>query len=87
MGELRFTDMGRNLLVASTEPNMFLKNPFETALTSIRNPNQQQHYSAKANLNDIFGVTGIYTDNLVTNEEYKLHLQLKQRPNTVNSEP
>jgi hypothetical protein len=77
MGEMRFTDIDRNLLVASTEHTMFTKNPFETTssnLDHLEHHHAKSHYSSKEHVDDIFGATGVYIDNLVTNEIFTLNV-------------
>ena len=77
LGELRFSDVDRNLLVASTEQTMITKNPFETYtsnLDHLEHHHAKSHYSTKEHVNDIFGAVDIYTDTLVTNEKYKFRV-------------
>jgi hypothetical protein len=71
MGEFRFTDVDRNLLVASTEFTMFVKKPLQKTESQ---PSMKAHYSSQEHISDIFGETGVYVDNLVTNEIYEIHL-------------
>jgi hypothetical protein len=75
MGELRFTDVDRNILVASTEQTLLTKSPFETFVSNLDHLNHQlpkSHYSTMEHSSDIFGTTDIYIDSLVTNANYKL---------------
>jgi hypothetical protein len=77
MGEFRFTDIDRNLLVASTEHTMFTKSPFETPtsnLDHVEHHRGNSHYSSKEPLNDVFGATGVYVDRMVSNEIYSLSI-------------
>jgi hypothetical protein len=77
MGELRFTDVDRNILVASTDQTLLTKSPFETFASNLDHLNHQHaksHYSTMEHSSDIFGTTDIYIDSLVTNENYKLRI-------------
>ena len=82
MGELRFSDVDRNLLVASTDQTMITKSPLETYASKfdhLEHQHAKSHYSTKEHVNDIFGAAGIYADNLVTNERYKFRLVSRDR--------
>ena len=79
LGELRFTDPDRNILVASTEQTLISKSATENYLTSVKKKvapmAEKSHYSSPQYASDIFGATGVYADSLVTNENYVLHVE------------
>ena len=65
LGQLRFSDVDRVLLVASTDADKMITSPLKT--TSQRNG---AHYSKSEK--DIMGSSEVYVDNLVTNEFVQL---------------
>lgn len=70
MNAFRFTDVDRNLIVASTDMIDLTSNPLETTKeTALRKP---AHYSETEVIDDLFGAKGVYVDNMVTNEEIRL---------------
>jgi Glycosyltransferase sugar-binding region containing DXD motif len=71
IGELRFTDIDRNLLVASTNHDRFAKAPIE--YTTARSSKESVHYSKSDT--DIVGEYRVYKDDMVTNENVKLFIQ------------
>lgn len=77
MGALRFSDVDRNVMVASTGMTELSKDPILT-VNEITAQGQRDkatshvHYSQFEHVNDVFGADGIYVDNLVTNENVKL---------------
>lgn len=86
MGEMRFTDVDRNLLVASTEQYGFIKRPLDIAAVANldvdktkqdrnKHPKVKPHYSSKNYRSDIFGASGVYRDELSANTEYALRLR------------
>jgi hypothetical protein len=74
MGEFRFTDIDRNLLVASTEFTMLIKKPLEKREAQ---PSMKAHYSSQEHISDVFGETGVYIDNFVADEIHEIHLERK----------
>lgn len=71
MNAFRFTDIDRNLIVASTDMIDLATTPLEARKESIRRP---AHYSDTEALDDVFGTKGVYIDNMVTNELIKLEV-------------
>jgi hypothetical protein len=71
MNAFRFTDIDRNLIVASTDMIDLTTTPLEARKESIRRP---AHYSDTEALDDVFGTKGVYIDNMVTNELIKLEV-------------
>lgn len=69
MNAFRFTDVDRNLIVASTDMIDLTTTPLETRRESLRRP---AHYSEIEALDDVFGTKGVYKDNMVTNEMIRL---------------
>ena len=66
MGSFRFSDVGRNLIVASTDMIGLSKK-------SVLNQRgskyvRSQHYSETEFASDVYGHKGVYEDNLVVNE-------------------
>lgn len=77
MGALRFSDVDRNLMVASTGMTELSKDPIltmEEASQAVQAESSHVHYSSFEHVNDVFGAQGIYVDNLVTNEVIKLNV-------------
>lgn len=70
MNAFRFTDMDRNLIVASTDMIDLTTTPLETKKNN--NLRRSVHYSETEALDDVFGTKGVYKDNMVTNEEIRL---------------
>ncbi len=78
MGEMRFTDVDRNLLFASTNQNLmpskaidFLDGP----PPPVPKVKPKAHYSSTVRESgDVFGSRGVYIDNQVTNENIQLRL-------------
>ena len=72
LGELRFSDVDRAVLVASTDQDKLIKKPmvFDTKDRENRPTRQGEHYSKSET--DVMGTSGVYVDNLVTNEYVKL---------------
>lgn len=79
MGALRFSDVDRNLMVASTGMTELSKDPIITMeeLAQVQEAEQASHvhYSNFEHVNDVFGAEGIYIDSLVTNENVKLNVK------------
>lgn len=78
MGALRFSDVDRNLLVASTGMTELSKDPILTLeeVAQIRGEEASHvHYSSFEHVDDVFGAAGIYVDSLVTNENIKLGIK------------
>ena len=73
IGELRFTDIDRNILVASTNHDRFAKSPIEE--TTAKASTESVHYSKSDT--DIVGEYRVYKDDMVTNENVKLLVQHK----------
>ena len=72
LGEFRFSDVGRNLLVASTEHTMSIKKPL---LKPEEQVTVKAHYSSSEHLSEIYGEYGVYVDNSVTNEIYAIQVK------------
>lgn len=71
MGALRFSDVDRNMMVASTGMTDLSKDPIltlEEAAQAREEEISHVHYSMFEHVNDVFGAEGIYVDNLVNNE-------------------
>uniref|UniRef100_A0A7S2Y6J7 Uncharacterized protein n=1 Tax=Entomoneis paludosa TaxID=265537 RepID=A0A7S2Y6J7_9STRA len=62
-GELRFSDVDRSILVASTNADQFASSPIKSNRTSV-------HYSKSET--DIMGTSGTYADNLVSLEQIQV---------------
>ena len=71
MNAFRFTDVDRNLIVASTDMIDLTTSPLENQQASLRKP---AHYSETEAVDDVFGSKGVYVDNLVTKEEVVLQI-------------
>lgn len=72
MNAFRFTDVARNLIVASTDMIDLTTTPLEKMKrTKLRKP---AHYSETEAMDDLFGAKGVYVDDLVTNEEIRLEV-------------
>jgi hypothetical protein len=72
MGELRFTDINRNLLIASTNQDLFAKTALsQSESEQIRTP---AHYSQSNTKSDIVGEFGTYKDDQVVNERIRLQV-------------
>lgn len=69
MNAFRFTDIDRNLIVASTDMIDLTSTPLEAKRENLRQP---AHYSETEALDDVFGTKGVYKDNMVTNEKIRL---------------
>lgn len=65
MNAFRFTDVARNMIVASTD----MIDLTTTPLSAPRSLRKRVHYSETQDLDDVFGSKGIYVDNMVTNDE------------------
>ena len=77
MGALRFSDVNRNMIVASTGMTELSKDPILTVEQAgeIREVEASHlHYSKFEHVNDVFGTESIYIDNLVSNELIKLEI-------------
>jgi hypothetical protein len=82
MGAFRFSDVDRNLMVASTLMKGMSKDPIQRLEQHSAPPasdkslaeNQHIHYSLVEHANDIFGVADVYIDNMVNNELIKLNV-------------
>jgi hypothetical protein len=81
MGAFRFSDVDRNLMVASTLMKDMTKDPIQQRLEPHSVPpstppteNQHIHYSLVEHANDIFGVADVYIDNMVNNEVIRLNV-------------
>jgi hypothetical protein len=75
MGALRFSDVNRNMIVASTGMTELSKDPILTVEQAgeIREVKTSHvHYSEFERVNDVFGAQSIYVDNLVSNELIRL---------------
>jgi hypothetical protein len=72
MGELRFTDINRNLLIASSNQDVFAKTPLsQSEYEQIKTP---AHYSECNTKSDIVGEFGTYKDDQVANERIRLQV-------------
>lgn len=69
MNAFRFTDIDRNLIVASTDMIDLTTTPLEVRKEGLRQP---AHYSGIEALDDVFGTKGVYKDKMVTNEMIRL---------------
>jgi hypothetical protein len=72
MGYLRFADVERNLVVASTDMPDLSKKPFldvETQSGPLR-----PHYSQTEFESDIYGSKGVYVDRLAVDESIEINL-------------
>jgi len=70
MGEQRFSDVGRNLLVASTNQDRFAKKAIEKVDTTKKGKKKHAHYSESES--EIVGEYGVYKDTLVMTETVRL---------------
>jgi hypothetical protein len=71
MGELRFTDINRNLLIASSNQDFFTRTPLSQSETElIKTPNHYSQYTQS----EIVGEFGTYSDNQVANERIRLQV-------------
>jgi hypothetical protein len=68
LGELRFTDIDRNLLIASTNHDRIAKSPIEESHVIVSK--ESAHYSKSDT--DIVGEYRVYKDNKSANENVKL---------------
>jgi hypothetical protein len=72
MGALRFSDVDRNMIVASTGMTELSKDPILAFEDQLKQASEVEashlHYSSFEHANDVFGADSIYVDNLVTNE-------------------
>ena len=69
MGELRFSDVDRGLLIASTNADQFASSPiFPSNHSSV-------HYSKSET--DIMGSSGMYIDDLVVNQRFELIVEYR----------
>ena len=66
MGTFRFSDVDRNLIVASTDMPSLSKGSFDKQTI---NRKKHAHYSKTEYASDVYGENGVYVDRLVTNEE------------------
>jgi Glycosyltransferase sugar-binding region containing DXD motif len=73
LGELRFTDVYRNLLIASSDQDRFTKSPVSDGTPRIVNPST--HYSKSET--DIVGEHGVYKDDVSFEENIKLVVSLE----------
>ena len=74
IGELRFTDLDRNILVASTNADALARKPLPTEnKSSSVSKKESVHYSKSES--EIVGSHGIYKDNTVANERIVLRFQ------------
>jgi hypothetical protein len=72
LGELRFTDINRNLLIASSNQDLFAKKPLsQSESEQIETP---AHYSTSNTKSDIVGEFGTYKDDQVVNEHIRLQV-------------
>lgn len=69
LGELRFTDLERNLLIASTNADQFARSPVIPLTKTRETPS---HYSTFES--DIVGSTATYTDSMVMNANFRLRV-------------
>ena len=75
MGEMRFTDVERNLLFASTNQNLMLSGAIEFLGMPEAKAKPKAHYSTTVRQSgDVFGARAVYVDDQVTNENIKLRL-------------
>ena len=73
LGELRFTDVDRNLLVGSSNQDCIAKGPISYGGDDAEEPKKVPvHYSKSET--DIVGEEGTYRDSLVTNEQVRLRI-------------
>ncbi len=84
MGEMRFTDVDRNLLFASTNQNLMPSGALEIVNGSpITKAKPKAHYSTTVRKSgDVFGARAVYADDQVTNENVKLLLSYKMESST-----
>jgi Glycosyltransferase sugar-binding region containing DXD motif len=68
LGELRFTDIHRNLLIASSDQDRITKTPISDGKPRIFNPST--HYSKSET--DIVGEHGVYKDDIAFEENVKV---------------
>jgi len=73
MNAFRFTDLDRNLIVASTDMIDLTTTPLQEVNKQV-NLRKPAHYSETEAMDDVFGAKGVYMDNLVTNEEIRLEV-------------
>ena len=72
MGSFRFSDVDRNLIVASTDMIGLSKKPvFDVPLQSLV---RSRHYSETEFASDIYGSDGVYNNRLVKDESLKFDL-------------
>ena len=71
-GSFRFSDVARNLIVASTDMLGLSKQPLLD--NSLRRAQARSHYSETEFMSDIYGEKGVYKDSLVTNEDVAIQL-------------
>lgn len=76
MGALRFTDVSRNIMVASTNLKDLSKDSIPT-IEELKDSSEEPkgehiHYSLFEHASDIFGAAQVYSDDLVNNEIIKL---------------
>jgi hypothetical protein len=77
MGALRFSDVNRNMIVASTGMTELSKDAILTVEQAgeIRQVQTSHvHYSNFEHVHDVFGAQGIYVDNLVSNEAIQVKI-------------
>ena len=75
LGELRFTDIDRNLVVGSTDQDLVAKTAIireKDGLAEVRNK-MPIHYSKSET--DIVGEIGVYKDALVANEQVRVKIR------------
>ena len=73
MGSFRFSDVERNLIVASTD--MIGLSKKSVCDVPLENKIRSRHYSETEFLSDVYGSQGVYSDNHVTEETLKLDIR------------
>jgi hypothetical protein len=84
-GAFRFTDIDRNLLVASTDLPGISKTPLQTIESTMNrrlrpateHETEKAHYSGTGQ-SQVWGTDGVYKDNMVNNEIIRLELLYKR---------
>jgi hypothetical protein len=72
MGHFRFSDIDRNLLVASTDmPDMTKKS---LRIEAERTKRLRPHYSETEHASDVFGERGVYIDSQAIDQPIRLDL-------------
>ena len=72
MGAFRFSDVDRNIIVASTDFKGATKTPILQKTEGLK---KRAHYSDSGDGVDVYGSAYVYVDNMVSNEEVTLMLR------------